>query len=70
MNIDIIVHKEDNGYWTEVPALKGCYSQGDTIEELKENIKEAIYGWFSIDEDLTDGERVSLALWKTSLVIR
>lgn len=62
MNIDIIVHKEDNGYWAEVPALKGCYSQGDTIEELKENIKEAIYGWFSIDEDITDGERVSLAL--------
>lgn len=62
MNIDIIVHKEDNGYWAEVPALKGCYSQGDTIDELKENIKEAIYGWFSIDEEITDGERVSLAL--------
>ena len=62
MNIDIIVHKEDNGYWAEVPALKGSYSQGDTIDELKENIKEAIYGWFSIDEEITDGERVSLAL--------
>ena len=62
MNIDIIVHKEDNGYWAEVPALKGCYSQGDTIDELKEKIKEAIYGWFSIDEEITDGERVSLAL--------
>lgn len=47
MNIDIIVHKEDNGYWAEVPALKSCYSQGDTIDELKENIKEAIYCWLS-----------------------
>ena len=47
MNIDIIVHKEDNGYCAEVPALKGCYSQGDTIDELKEKIKEAIYCWLS-----------------------
>ena len=42
MNIDVIIHKEDNGYWAEVPALKGCYSQGDTIDELKKNIREAI----------------------------
>ncbi len=45
MNIKVILHKEDGGYWAEVPALKGCVSQGDTIEEVTENIKEAIEGW-------------------------
>lgn len=62
MNIDVILHKEENGYWAEVPALKGCFSQGDTIEEITENIKEAINAWFSVDIPQSDGEVISLAL--------
>jgi predicted RNase H-like HicB family nuclease len=39
----IIAHEdEDGGYWTEVPALPGTGSQGDTLEEAIENTKEAI----------------------------
>ena len=41
----MIIHEEpEGGYWGEVPALPGCYSQGETIEELKQNIREAIAG--------------------------
>ena len=49
MKFDVILHKEDNGYWAEVPALKGCYTQGDTIDEIKDNIKEAITAWLYVD---------------------
>lgn len=49
MKFDVILHKEDNGYWAEVPALKGCYTQGDTIDEIKDNIKEAITACLSVD---------------------
>ena len=39
----IFVHRaEEGGFWAEVPALPGCYSQGETIEETMENAKEAI----------------------------
>lgn len=62
MNIDIVVHKDENGYWAEVPALKGCFSQGETMEEITENIKEAINAWFSVDIPESDGEVISLAL--------
>ena len=34
----------EGGFWAEVPALPGCYSQGETIEETLENIREAIEG--------------------------
>lgn len=61
MRFDIVLHKEDNGYWAEVPALKGCYTQGETIDEIKENIKEAISAWFSVDLPQGD-EVISLAL--------
>lgn len=49
MKFDVILHKENNGYWAEVPALKGCYTQGETIEEIKNNVKEAITAWLSVD---------------------
>jgi len=43
MKIKIIVHEaEEGGYWAEVPALPGCVSQGETMEELLSNIHEAI----------------------------
>ena len=38
----VIEQDEDGVYIAECPALKGCYSQGTTIEEALENIKEAI----------------------------
>jgi len=37
-----IVHHEDNAYWAEVPALPGCFSSGDTLDELRTNLREAI----------------------------
>jgi predicted RNase H-like HicB family nuclease len=41
----VVIHQEpEGGYWAEVPALPGCYSQGETVEELMENIREAISG--------------------------
>lgn len=41
----VIVHEEpEGGYWAEVPALPGCYSQGDTLSELMDNVREAISG--------------------------
>jgi len=33
---------ENGGYVVSCPALPGCYTQGDTIDEALENIKEAI----------------------------
>lgn len=42
MKYIVLIHKEDDCYWGECPELPGCYSQGDTPEELMENMKEAI----------------------------
>ena len=38
----IACQDEDGGYWTDVPALPGTGSQGDTLEAAIENTKEAI----------------------------
>jgi predicted RNase H-like HicB family nuclease len=43
MEYTVLIHQaEEGGYWTEVPALPGCFSQGETIEEALSNTKEAV----------------------------
>jgi predicted RNase H-like HicB family nuclease len=50
MNIKAIVHEaEEGGFWAEVPAIPGCATQGDTIDELLANLREAIKGCLSVD---------------------
>jgi predicted RNase H-like HicB family nuclease len=46
MKLKVIVHEaEEGGYWAEVPALPGCATQGDTMEELLRNVQEAAEAW-------------------------
>ena len=43
MEYTVIIHPaEEGGYWTEVPALSGCYSQGESVEEALNRTREAI----------------------------
>ena len=40
---NVIVHSaKEGGYWAEVPDLPGCATEGDTLDELAANIREAI----------------------------
>jgi predicted RNase H-like HicB family nuclease len=50
MKIKIVVHKaEEGGFWAEVPAIPGCASQGDSMDELMKNLQEAIEGCLSAE---------------------
>ena len=50
MNLKVVVHEaEERGYWAEVPAMPGCVTQGDSLEELRRNIHEAIEGCVSVE---------------------
>jgi len=43
MEYTVILHPaEEGGYWVEVPILPGCLSQGETVEETLENVRQAI----------------------------
>lgn len=51
MNLKAIVHPEpEGGYWAEVPSLPGCVTQGETMDELKTNLQEAISVWLEAGE--------------------
>jgi predicted RNase H-like HicB family nuclease len=54
----IIYSAEDGGFWVEVPQLPGCASEGDTLEEARANIREAVEGVLLVYRDR--GEEVPL----------
>ena len=62
MNIKVVVHEaEEGGFWAEVPVLPGCASQGDTMDELLANVREAITGWLAAEpapRPTGEGDRV------------
>jgi predicted RNase H-like HicB family nuclease len=50
MKIKIVVHEaEEGGFWAEVPAIPGCATQGDSMEELLRNVREAVEGCLCVD---------------------
>ena len=40
--VNIVFSKDENGYFVSCPDLPGCYSQGETYEEARRNIQEAV----------------------------
>ena len=40
--VNIIIEKDEFGYYAYCPDLEGCQTQGDSLGEVTENIKEAI----------------------------
>jgi predicted RNase H-like HicB family nuclease len=50
MRVKFVVHEaEEGGFWAEVPALPGCVSQGETMDELLANIGEATQAWLETE---------------------
>lgn len=51
--LNIVIEKDDHGYYAYAPELKGCHTQANTFEEAMVNIKEAVelyIGTLSADE--------------------
>jgi predicted RNase H-like HicB family nuclease len=62
MKLEVVIHEaEEGGYWAEVPAIPGCATQGDTLEDLLKNLREAVDGCLSVDVEVpeeSDKDRV------------
>jgi predicted RNase H-like HicB family nuclease len=52
----IIVEKDEDGYFASCNELQGCYTQGETYEEVIENIKDAIS--LHIEDKIKSGEEI------------
>jgi predicted RNase H-like HicB family nuclease len=48
----ILEPSEDGGYSVHIPALRGCHTQGDSVEEALENARDAIITYLETAEEL------------------
>ncbi len=48
----LIFRADEGGFWAKVPAIPGCVSQGETIEEVKANILDALQGCLAVREEM------------------
>jgi predicted RNase H-like HicB family nuclease len=55
----IVIEKDDDGYTALCPELQGCYAQGETYEEVLDNIRDALR--LHIDDRLEAGEKIPQA---------
>jgi len=59
MKFNVVIEEaQEGGYNVSVPALDGCFSQGETMEEALENVKEAIVCYLEGIEKLNGPELV------------
>ena len=67
----VVIEKDSDGYFAFCPELQGCYTQGDTYEEVLENIKDAIRlhieDRIESGEDIPQSESVSLTLMEVAV---
>jgi predicted RNase H-like HicB family nuclease len=47
----VAIHPSEEGFSVSVPALPGCWSEGDTEEEALANIQDAIHGYLAALKD-------------------
>ena len=60
-NFTVIIEKDEDGYYVgSVPSLKGCHTQGKTIDELLKNIKEAIELCLEVEKDFEEENFVGI----------
>jgi predicted RNase H-like HicB family nuclease len=55
--LNIIIEEDEDGFYAYCPELKGCQSQGDSLEEVQTNIQEAVELYL---ETLSDIEKKEL----------
>jgi predicted RNase H-like HicB family nuclease len=52
----VVIEQDEGGYFAFCPELQGCYTQGETYEEVLRNIKDAIH--LHVEDRLESGEEI------------
>ena len=60
-NFTVIIEKDEDGFYVgSVPSLRGCHTQGKTMDELMSNVKEAIELCLEMEKDVPKEEFVGI----------
>ncbi len=70
VQVGIVIEKNEHGYYEYCPELEGCQSQGDSLEEVMSNIKEAVELYLETLSDEELKETLSKKILTTSVEVK
>lgn len=68
--VGIVIEKNESGYYAYSPELEGCQTQGDTLEEVLSNIKEAVELYLETLSEDEAKQLLSKQILTTSLEVK
>jgi predicted RNase H-like HicB family nuclease len=68
--VSVVIEKDEYGYYAYCPELEGCQSQGDSLEEIIANIKEAIELYLETLSEEEIKESLSKEILTTTLEVQ
>ncbi|GBD95283.1 MAG TPA: type II toxin-antitoxin system HicB family antitoxin [Nitrospirae bacterium] len=68
--VSVVIEKDDHGYYAYCPELEGCHTQGDSLEEVMANIKEAIELYLETLSEEEIKEAISKEILTTTLEVQ
>jgi predicted RNase H-like HicB family nuclease len=67
--VSVVVEKDEHGFFAYCPELEGCHSQGASLEEVMDNIKEAIELYLETLSEEERKERLSREILTTAIEV-
>ncbi len=68
--VSVVIEKDEHGYYAYCPELEGCQSQGDSFDEVMENIREALELYLETMTDEEKKETLSKEILTTTLEVQ
>jgi len=68
--VSVVVEKDEHGFFAYCPELEGCHSQGGSLEEVLDNVKEAIELYLETLPAEERTERLSQEILTTSIEVK
>ena len=69
MKASVVIEKDGHGYYAFCPEMKGCHSQGESLDEVLTNVKEAIELYLETLSDEARNDCLSKEILTTSLEV-
>jgi predicted RNase H-like HicB family nuclease len=67
--VSVVVEKDENGFYAYSPELKGCQTQGDTLDEVMSNMREAVELYMGTLDPDERADRMSRDILTTSVEV-
>jgi predicted RNase H-like HicB family nuclease len=68
--VSVVIERDEHGFFAYCPQLEGCHSQGETLDEVMQNIQEAVSLYLETLSEAETRQLLSRAFLATSIEVK